>query len=205
MLIASDAPYEKFLSVKVDDVEVGSGNYTAESGSTKVTFKAEYLETLAEGEHTVEIVSTDGSASTAFTIEEAQQPVEYSITEGADSEWTQGSGEEVVLKTDAPADKITGLEIDGEEVDPAYYSVSEQDGETVITIDPEYLETLGEGDHDITVQVEDGYAETGLKVLAAEEPVNPIDTGDRSNLKLSFMLMLMSALGFFFVSRRKED
>ncbi len=206
LLIASDAPFKLFDKVKVDGEAVAAENYSAQSGSTEITFKPEYLDSLAVGEHTVEIVSTNGSASTKLTVEEPE-PVEYHITDGANQTWMQGSDEEVVLGTDAPADMITGLEIDGEAVDPEFYTVTEEDGKTVITIDPNYLETLGEGDHQITVQVEDGKAETILKIVAPEVTPTPDepDTGDRSNLKLTLMMMLVSALGYVFVSRRKED
>ena len=44
--------------------------YKAESGSTIITLTPEYAATLAVGKHTIEIVSTDGSASTVFYIEE---------------------------------------------------------------------------------------------------------------------------------------
>ncbi|MBQ1827280.1 MAG: LPXTG cell wall anchor domain-containing protein, partial [Erysipelotrichaceae bacterium] len=69
------------------------------------------------------------------------------------------------------------------------------------------LETLGEDDHQITVQVEDGKADTSLKIVAPEVTPTPDepDTGDRSNLRLTFMLMLVSAMGYAFVLRRKED
>jgi hypothetical protein len=65
----SDAPFDKFDSVKVDGSTVGSNNYTVTAGSTVVTFNAAYLSTLSKGSHTLEVVSTDGSASCEFTKE----------------------------------------------------------------------------------------------------------------------------------------
>jgi len=52
----------------MDGALVDPANYTAVSGSTIVTFKPAYLETLALGKHTAEFVYTDGSASTSLTI-----------------------------------------------------------------------------------------------------------------------------------------
>ena len=55
--------------VYVDDVLVDSENYTSESGSTIITFKQSYIDTLSEGEHTLKVVFTDGGeAKTTFTI-----------------------------------------------------------------------------------------------------------------------------------------
>lgn len=67
-VFASDADFEKFVLVEVDGKEVPEKFYTAESGSTVITFNQEYISTLTEGEHTLRIVSNDGSASTEFTV-----------------------------------------------------------------------------------------------------------------------------------------
>ena len=58
----------KFVGVKVDGTLVDAKNYTVKEGSTIVTLKADYLNTLSVGTHTFEILWTDGSASTTFTI-----------------------------------------------------------------------------------------------------------------------------------------
>ena len=63
-----DTTFEKFTGVEVDGEEVAPENYTAEAGSLRLTFKREYLETLAEGEHTVKVLFTDGSAETKLNI-----------------------------------------------------------------------------------------------------------------------------------------
>ncbi len=74
LTIASDAPFEKLESVMVDGAVIEESNYTAVSGSTIVTLKPSYLESLKEGLHTFEIVSKDGKASTNFTILPALTP-----------------------------------------------------------------------------------------------------------------------------------
>ena len=66
--IVSDGAFAKFTGVKVDDTLVDSKNYTAKEGSTIVTFKAEYVKSLALGTHTVKILFTDGEAATSITI-----------------------------------------------------------------------------------------------------------------------------------------
>lgn len=68
LAIRGDGEIAKFQSVKVDGNVVDPSNYTVTEGSTIITLKADYLKTLAEGSHTFELVWTDGSASTNFTV-----------------------------------------------------------------------------------------------------------------------------------------
>ena len=66
--IRGKGDFSKFTGVKVDGNLIDKSNYTAKEGSTIITLKASYLNTLSAGTHTVEILWTDGSASTTFTI-----------------------------------------------------------------------------------------------------------------------------------------
>ena len=66
--IRGSGALSKFVGVKVDGTLVDAKNYTVKEGSTIVTLKADYLNTLSVGTHTFEILWTDGSASTTFTI-----------------------------------------------------------------------------------------------------------------------------------------
>lgn len=67
-VFTSQAPFDKFLGVQIDEKNVEDTNYTAVSGSTRITLKADYINCLAEGEHTLTIISNDGEASTIFTV-----------------------------------------------------------------------------------------------------------------------------------------
>ena len=69
----SKADFNKFSGVNVDGVPVASTNYTVSEGSTIVTLKADYLQTLDAGNHYVEIVSDDGIATTEFTINKSNR------------------------------------------------------------------------------------------------------------------------------------
>ena len=66
-----DADYSLFNNkVYVDNVLVDSSNYTSKSGSTIITLKKEFVDTLSVGEHTLKVVFNDGGeAETTFTIE----------------------------------------------------------------------------------------------------------------------------------------
>ena len=65
-----DADYSLFNNkVYVDNVLVDSSNYTSKSGSTIITLKKEFVDTLSVGEHTLKVVFNDGGeAETTFTI-----------------------------------------------------------------------------------------------------------------------------------------
>ena len=74
-----DADYSLFENggtVYVDDVLVDSSNYTSKSGSTIITLKKEYVETLSEGEHILRVNFNDDSfAETSFNVT-ANKPTE---------------------------------------------------------------------------------------------------------------------------------
>ena len=70
LTFVSDAEFNKFELVKIDNHEIDGANYTASSGSTKIVLKQEYLSQLTIGQHKIEIVSHDGSASCQFHIVE---------------------------------------------------------------------------------------------------------------------------------------
>ena len=69
-IFTSNADFSKFVRVEVDGQTVAKKYFTAKSGSTVITFSKEYISTLKVGEHTLEIISSDGSAKTKFTIVE---------------------------------------------------------------------------------------------------------------------------------------
>lgn len=64
----SNADLADFISVAVDGKIIGEEHYDLKEGSTVVTLKADYLNTLSPGKHTLSITSTTGIASTEFTI-----------------------------------------------------------------------------------------------------------------------------------------
>ena len=74
----SNAAYADFQGARVDGQTLDPVHYTVEQGSTIVTLKAAYLESLDPGEHTLDIVSSTGTATATFTItaKETQQPAD---------------------------------------------------------------------------------------------------------------------------------
>ena len=70
LAIRGSGEISKFREVKVDGVTVDPVNYTVTEGSTIITFKPEYLKSLSTGNHSFELVWTDGTAATNFTVTE---------------------------------------------------------------------------------------------------------------------------------------
>ena len=64
----SSASFPSFLGVQVDGRTIDKSCYIAEEGSIEVYLKAVYLRTLAAGKHTMTILSSEGDATTEFTI-----------------------------------------------------------------------------------------------------------------------------------------
>ena len=88
----SNAAFADFLKVQVDGKDVDASNYTIEEGSTIVTLKPFYLETLSVGKHTLAIVSDTGTAETEFTVLAAEE-------EAADSKAANDGDKDSLAKT----------------------------------------------------------------------------------------------------------
>ena len=66
--VTSNAPYALYEYTLIDGEKVPEKYVTVKEGSTIVTIKADYMDNLDTGKHTIEIVSTNGSAKTDFTV-----------------------------------------------------------------------------------------------------------------------------------------
>ena len=68
----ANGDFSKFTGVKVDGTLIDAKNYTAVSGSTIVTLKADYLKTLSAGTHSLTVLFNDGECSANFEVKAAQ-------------------------------------------------------------------------------------------------------------------------------------
>ena len=68
LTFTSNAAFEDFIRVELDGKTVDSNNYTVASGSTVVKLNADYVATLAAGDHILGIVSQGGTATAKFTV-----------------------------------------------------------------------------------------------------------------------------------------
>ena len=66
--LRSDAAYKDFQKLLIDGNEVNPSNYTVKEGSTVITLKSSYVDTLRPGTHTYSIVSTSSTKSGTFIV-----------------------------------------------------------------------------------------------------------------------------------------
>ena len=64
----TDDATDNLLRVLVDGQVVSSDKYSVSGEPLTITLHAAYLDTLSAGEHTIEIVTTNGTASAGFTV-----------------------------------------------------------------------------------------------------------------------------------------
>ncbi len=72
LTIRSNALYSDFIEVRVDGYTLDIYKYIVASGSTIVTLNDSYVSTLSVGTHTLDIVSTNGTATAHFTVYEEE-------------------------------------------------------------------------------------------------------------------------------------
>ena len=94
---------------------------------------------------------------------------EYTVTKGANSEWTQG-GDKGIEFSGSGKGTFT-VKVDGAAVAAGKYTAS-ADGST-ITLKPEYLDTLAAGSHTVTLVYGDGSAKAKFTIKAKDKTVAP--------------------------------
>lgn len=87
----ANGDFSKFTGVKVDGTLIDAKNYTAVSGSTVITLKADYLKTLSVGTHKLTVVYTDGECSANFEVKKAASE-QANPSEGDKSDTTTPTG-----------------------------------------------------------------------------------------------------------------
>ena len=68
LTFTTDDAKDNLLRMLVDGKVVSPENYTVSGDTLSVTLHKDFLDTLSAGEHTIEIVTTNGSASAKFMI-----------------------------------------------------------------------------------------------------------------------------------------
>ena len=87
----ANGDFSKFTGVKVDGTLIDAKNYTAVSGSTVITLKADYLKTLSVGTHKLTVVYTAGECSANFEVKKAASE-QAKPSEGDKSDTTTPTG-----------------------------------------------------------------------------------------------------------------
>ena len=99
---------QNFLGIEVDGAAVEPDRYEVKAGSTIVTLRADYLDTLARGDHLLTFVYADGSASAAFRLTE-KADVEVPATETTPALPQTGEGDGLMLSVAAAVLSLSAL------------------------------------------------------------------------------------------------
>lgn len=120
------------------------------------------------------------------------------IITGGDLQWTKGSKEGLAVKSSgSPEGGVTVL-VDGKELGNEYYQ-SEGDDITV-TITADYLETLSEGTHRLTIRSAGGDADADFTVNAPDHTLTIVI------VSVICVLSLVSAgLVYVFIIRKRKN
>ena len=183
------------------DADGGTGTMTAQTGIVGAYTLPENGFTAPDGKQ-FKAWSVDGKEKavgdkitvTADTTVKAvwetlpAAPTEYDILDGANSSWTQDSDGSLSVRGSGAFSEFVGVKVDGKTVDKKYYTVKE--GSTIVTLKPEYLNTLTEGKHTLEIVWTDGTASTTFTVKA-DSP----QTGDNSMMWLWIALLFVSGFG----------
>ena len=102
----SNAAFDDFIRVELDGGTLDGQYYTVTEGSTIVTLKADYASTLSVGEHTIGIVSTNGTATTTFTV--------YAKAADAEAGTAAGAAAGTAAETAAAADGTAASPLTGD-------------------------------------------------------------------------------------------
>lgn len=117
---------------------------------------------------------------------------------GEGGTWVYGSSEGLTVRGKGEFWKFTGVKIDGNLIDKSNYSARE--GSTIVTLSPEYLNTLGAGMHTLEMQWTDGLGETSFTIVATK--TSPKTGDDVSGISLSILTFALGS-GMIAVWKRR--
>lgn len=111
------------------------------------------------------------------------------ITIGANGTWQKGTKDGLSFTSNAAFADFQKVSVDDKGLDASSYTVEE--GSTIVTLQPSYLDTLSVGKHTLAIVSDTGTAETEFTVAAAEEQGVPegqvtdnevVNSGDKESL-----------------------
>lgn len=102
-----------------------------------------------------------------------------SVKEGGNASWKIGSADGLRFVSDAQYIDFLYVMVDGVTIDPSLYTV-EDDDNTIVTLSQEYLATLAQGQHTLSICSYNGNAETVFAVTTTDA-ANPDNSGNADN------------------------
>lgn len=100
IIVTVNGDISKFYEVTIDDNKLSNSNYTVVSGSTIVTLKKDFLNTLNDGEHKLTFLYNDGEVSTILKIASLDEDnSEEKIEKNENTDRTKGDDEAEKVST----------------------------------------------------------------------------------------------------------
>lgn len=151
-------------------------SYHALSENEKALFDQDMIAKLEAAKKTVDVLHRQ-----SYTPE---------IIEGANQTIDVAKGDTAAFRSEAPFAEFVKLMVDGKAVESKYYDVKE--GSTIVTIKKEFLDTLSNGKHEMSIVSVNGHADCEFTITGHEAA--PIQTGDNSRLVLWITLLAASVV-----------
>ena len=192
-----EADKDKLLNVCIGETVIDASKYTATTGSTVITFPAEYMDGLELGSVDYTVNFTDGYGQKTTKILAAEEEEEDDETDAEedkkDADEDSDKDEEVVDDSDKDADEDTDAE--KETADDASDKTSDEATDEAVTEEKAK-----------DAVVEDGTDDTESAEPAATNTDSSAKTGDNFMMSTVLMLMGISAAGLAvcLVMRRKK-
>ena len=159
---------------------------------------------IAVGTGTATIVAQSANGNVAYATVTVQ--ANYYFTYHKNGTWYYDVGGNYTVQATGPASKLAAVKINGNTLNPYYYTVATaSDGSTIVTISETAMKAM---DHRAYQTLQFVYSDGGtascyLHILSVKD--RPI-TGDESNISLWICLMLLSAAtGTVLVTNRKRS
>ena len=181
-----------------------SDNYTVSSLSRSVlnpgdsaTFTVVPKTGLESRDYTETITVTGSGSSAAVVYVTFYVRPEYRVTGGGTH--TLGGNSGLTFTSTGNLDNFEGVyEGTNKLTKEVHFTINR--GSTIITLLPEYLDTLSEGMHELRIIFTDGISIIQFEV--AQAPTPP-DTGDRYPIALYIALVVLSAVALVILRRRR--
>ncbi|MBQ8983248.1 MAG: hypothetical protein IJ079_06630, partial [Lachnospiraceae bacterium] len=197
LTIRASGSVEDFAGLKIDGVEVDRANYTVTSGSTIITLKPEFLNTLGEGEHTFTFVYVDGEVSTSFTLTQST-PTESTTEEST----TEESTTEESTTEQSTTEESTTEQSTTEESTTEQSTIEESTTEQNTTEESTAEQSTTEADNSLSDNLKPA-ARSDSKAVAnkADTP----ETRDRTPVIPVMIMMFLSGIMLVYMARKWQD
>ena len=134
-------------------------------------------------------------------------PGEYTIVDGADPIWTKDSSDPVILRVKRDpndtktSEYYTGTQIDDNDVPEEFIKIEK--GSVIVKISTDYLKTLSDGEHTLTINFKDGAKVTTTLTIKAAATPSP-QTGEYASPLIAVLSGLFLAAGSVFVVKSRK-